>query len=132
MKFFNQELAIDLGTANTVIFQNGQIEDGIMKVLKTVPPEIYTDIIRNGIWLAGGGTLLRGIAKRLSDKMNLTFHVAEDPHKAVAKGTCKAIMVAQSYMPDQDIHVVTNLNDTGSDFDAIFRQPKSLPLTINT
>ena len=39
----------------------------------------------------GGGTLLRGIAKRFSDRMNMTFHVAEDPLKAVARGTCKAI-----------------------------------------
>ena len=75
----------------------GQIEDGIMKVLETVPPEIYTDIIRNGIWLAGGGALLRGIAKRFSDKMNLTFHVAEDPLKAVARGTCKAIEDTNKY-----------------------------------
>lgn len=75
----------------------GQIEDGIIKVLETVLSEIYTDIIRNGIWLSGGGALLRGIAKMFSDKMNLTFHVAENPLKAVARGTCKAIEDTNKY-----------------------------------
>lgn len=74
-----------------------QIENGIMKVLETVPPEIYTDIIRNGIWLAGGGALLRGISKRFSDRMNLKFHIAEDPLKAVARGTCIAIADTEKY-----------------------------------
>lgn len=74
-----------------------QIENGIMKVLETVPPEIYTDIIRNGIWLAGGGALLRGISRRFSDRMNLRFHIAEDPLKAVARGTCIAIADTQKY-----------------------------------
>ena len=74
-----------------------QIENGIMKVLETVPPEIYTDIIRNGIWLAGGGALLRGISKRFIDRMNLRFHKAEDPLKAVARGTCIAIADTQKY-----------------------------------
>ena len=73
------------------------IENGIMKVLETIPPEVYTDIIRNGISLAGGGALLRGIAKRFSDRMNLTFHVAEDPLKAVARGTCTAIVDTDKY-----------------------------------
>jgi rod shape-determining protein MreB len=68
-----------------------------MKVLETVPPEVYTDIIRNGIWLAGGGALLRGIAKRFSDRMNLQFHIAEDPLKAVARGTCIAIEDTDKY-----------------------------------
>jgi rod shape-determining protein MreB len=68
-----------------------------MKVLETIPPEVYTDIIRNGISLAGGGALLRGIAKRFSDRMNLTFHVAEDPLKAVVRGTCTAIVDTDKY-----------------------------------
>lgn len=74
-----------------------QIENAIMKVLETVPPEVYTDIIRNGISLAGGGALLRGIDRRFSDKMNLKFHIAEDPLKAVARGTCIAIEDTETY-----------------------------------
>lgn len=74
-----------------------QIENAIMKVLETVPPEVYTDIIRNGISLAGGGALLRGIDRRFSDKMYLKFHIAEDPLKAVARGTCIAIEDTETY-----------------------------------
>ena len=45
------------------------------------------DIVHNGIYLAGGGALLRGLDKRLTDKINIPFHIAEDPLHAVAKGT---------------------------------------------
>ena len=68
-----------------------KIEGEIIKVLQRTPPELYSNIVRNGIWLAGGGALLRGLAKRFSDKVNITFHVAEDPLKAVARGTCLAL-----------------------------------------
>jgi rod shape-determining protein MreB and related proteins len=43
--------------------------------------------VNRGIWLAGGGALLRGLDKRLSDKINIPFHIAEDPLRAVARGT---------------------------------------------
>jgi rod shape-determining protein MreB len=72
MPFFRQELAIDLGTANTVIF-------------------------KDDIWLAGGGSLLRGIAQRFTDKVNIQFRVAEDPLKAVARGTCLALKDTEHY-----------------------------------
>ena len=49
--------------------------------------ELYSNIVKNGVWLAGGGSLLRGIARRFGDKVNIPFHVAEDPLKAVARGT---------------------------------------------
>lgn len=62
-----------------------KIESEIIKVLQRTPPELYSNIVRNGIWLAGGGSLLRGIAKRFTDKVNIDFHVAEDPLKAVAR-----------------------------------------------
>ena len=45
----------------------------------------------NGIYLAGGGALLRGLDKRLTDKINIPFHIAEDPLHAVAKGTGVAL-----------------------------------------
>lgn len=74
-----------------------QIENGIMKVLETIPPEIYTDIMRNGIWLPGGGALLRGIQKRFTERMHIQFHIADDPLKAVARGTCIAIEDTNKY-----------------------------------
>ena len=68
-----------------------KIESEILKVLQRTPPELYSNIVKNGVWLAGGGSLLRGIAKRFGDKVNIPFHVAEDPLKAVARGTCLAL-----------------------------------------
>ena len=49
------------------------------------------DIVRNGIYLTGGGALLHGLAERLSQKMTIEFHVAEDPLHSVAKGTGVAL-----------------------------------------
>ena len=74
-----------------------KLEQAIIHVLEQTPPEHYSDIVADGIWLAGGGALLRGLAARFSDKMNIPFHVAEDPLKAVARGTCIALKDTQKY-----------------------------------
>ena len=67
------------------------MEAAILSALEQTPPELYADIVRNGIYLAGGGALMRGLDKRLSDKINIPFHIAEDPLHAVAKGTGVAL-----------------------------------------
>lgn len=64
-----------------------KIETAILGVLEQTPPELYADIVQSGIYLAGGGALLRGLDKRLASKINIPFHVAEDPLHAVARGT---------------------------------------------
>lgn len=64
-----------------------KIEAGILNVLEKTPPELYSDIVKNGIFLTGGGSLLRGLAKRFSAKLNLPFQVSEDPLRAIARGT---------------------------------------------
>ncbi len=64
-----------------------KIETAVLSALEETPPELYADIVKSGIWLTGGGSLLRGLAKRLTDKINIEFHVAEDPLHSVAKGT---------------------------------------------
>ncbi len=64
-----------------------KIETAILSALEQTPPELYADIVKNGIFLAGGGALLRGLDKRLTDKINIPFHIAEDPLLSVAKGT---------------------------------------------
>ncbi len=68
-----------------------KIEAAILSALEQTPPELYADIVKNGIYLAGGGALLRGLDKRLTDKIGIKFHVAEDPLLAVAKGTGVAL-----------------------------------------
>lgn len=74
-----------------------KIENSILHVLELTPPEIYSDIVDNGICLSGGGALLRGIAKRFTDKVNIPFRVVEDPLHAVARGTCKALKDTEHY-----------------------------------
>ncbi len=63
-----------------------KIESAILSALEHTPPELYADIVKNGIYLSGGGALLRGLGKRLSDKINIEFHISEDPLHSVAKG----------------------------------------------
>ena len=64
-----------------------KIETAVLNVLEMTPPELYADIVKSGIYLTGGGALLRGLDKRLSDKIKIPFIVAEDPLHAVARGT---------------------------------------------
>lgn len=64
-----------------------KIEAAVLSVLEETPPELYADVYTRGIYLAGGGALLRGLDKRLSEKHNIPVHVSEDPLHAVARGT---------------------------------------------
>lgn len=68
-----------------------KMEAAILAALEQTPPELYADIVREGIYLTGGGALLRGLAKRFTDKIRIEFKVAEDPLHAVAKGTGVAL-----------------------------------------
>ncbi|MBO4264261.1 MAG: rod shape-determining protein [Bacteroidales bacterium] len=74
-----------------------KIETEVLHVLESTPPELYSDIVENGIYLSGGGALLRGLDKRLTEKVNIQFHVADDPLHAVARGTCEALKNTEHY-----------------------------------
>lgn len=74
-----------------------KLETAIMNVLELTPPELYSDIFTKGVYLAGGGALLRGIDKRLTDKTNIPFYVAEDPLHAVARGTGIALKNVENF-----------------------------------
>ena len=64
-----------------------KIEAAVLNALENTPPELSADIYRTGIYLAGGGSMLRGLDKRIHLKTKLSVHVAEDPLRAVARGT---------------------------------------------
>ncbi|MCD4737255.1 MAG: rod shape-determining protein [Bacteroidales bacterium] len=64
-----------------------KIEAAVLNALEMTPPELAADIFRTGIYLAGGGSLLRGLDIRLHLKTKLPIHIAEDPLHAVARGT---------------------------------------------
>ena len=64
-----------------------KIEEATLKVLEMAPPELSADIYTNGIHLTGGGALLHGLGERLAAKTQLPVQVADDPLRAVVKGT---------------------------------------------
>ena len=74
-----------------------RIEDAVMETLSKTPPELAADIYNTGIYLAGGGSMLRGLDKRLSRKTDLPVYVAEDPLRAVVRGTGTALKDLEKY-----------------------------------
>ena len=85
-----------------------EIAEALKDVLEQTPPELAGDIVENGIVLTGGGALIRGLDKYLSDIVKLPVYVAEDPLLAVAKGTGIALdeldLLQQMEFEDQTSH----------------------------
>lgn len=74
-----------------------RIEDAVMETLSKTPPELAADIYNSGIYLAGGGSMLKGLDKRLSRKTDLPVYVTEDPLTAVVRGTGVALKELVKY-----------------------------------
>ena len=74
-----------------------RVEDAVMETLSQTPPELAADIYNTGIYLAGGGSMLRGLDKRLSQKTDLPVFIAEDPLRAVVRGTGIALKNIDRY-----------------------------------
>lgn len=74
-----------------------KLEEAVLKALETSPPELSADIYERGIYLTGGGALLRGLDKRLALKTKLPIHVADDPLRAVVRGTGAALKNLHHY-----------------------------------
>ena len=74
-----------------------QIEDAIMQALAMTPPELAADIYKTGIYLAGGGAMLRGLDTRIKNKTDLPVYVGEDPLRAVVRGTGIALKNIKQY-----------------------------------
>lgn len=81
IKISHQEIAIALDKSVS------KIEEAVLKALEATPPELASDIYKTGLYLTGGGALLRGLDKRIAQKTKLPVHVAEDPLRAVVRGT---------------------------------------------
>lgn len=90
------------GMPKTVILTSGEIRDAIAEpigqivartrsVLEQTPPELATDIARNGIWITGGGALIRGLDELIEHETGIPVHVSEDPLSCVALGTGAAL-----------------------------------------
>ena len=74
-----------------------RIEDAVMETLSQTPPELAGDIYNTGVYLAGGGSMLRGLDKRISQKTDLPVYIAEDPLRAVVRGTGMALKNIQKF-----------------------------------
>ena len=90
------------GLPKTLVVTSQEIREALTEPIKTIvesvrttlercPPELAADLVDRGLVLAGGGALLRGLDKLLSEETKLPVHVAEDPLSAVAEGTGKVL-----------------------------------------
>ncbi|EAI2505548.1 rod shape-determining protein [Campylobacter jejuni] len=68
-----------------------EIADALKMVLEMMPPDLASDIVENGVVLTGGGALIRGLDKYLTEIVRLPVYIADEPLLAVAKGTGKAL-----------------------------------------
>ncbi|HEY9584142.1 MAG TPA: rod shape-determining protein [Candidatus Paceibacterota bacterium] len=73
------------------------IIDNTLEVIETTPPEIVSDIMHRGIYLTGGGALLRGLPEILSEQLKTPVFVSEDPLTAVARGTGVVLENLENY-----------------------------------
>ena len=74
-----------------------KIEEAILSALEMTPPELSADIYKTGIYLAGGGSLLRGLDKRFSLRTQLPIHVADEPLRSVVRGTGIALQNIEKF-----------------------------------
>ena len=90
------------GLPKTIIISSQEVREAMLEPLNTIvdsvrvtlehcPPELSADLVDRGLVLAGGGALLRGLDKLLSEETGLPVHIAEDPLSAVAEGAGKVL-----------------------------------------
>jgi len=75
----------------------GQIVNAVRRCLEATPPELSADILDRGIMLTGGGALIKGLDKRISEETKLPVYVGEDPLTAVARGTGRILENLDKY-----------------------------------
>ncbi|MBI2022117.1 rod shape-determining protein, partial [Candidatus Daviesbacteria bacterium] len=68
-----------------------QIINTIHEVLEETPPELLSDILERGIFITGGGALIKGLDKRISDETKMPVWIAEDPLTTVVRGCTKVL-----------------------------------------
>jgi len=75
------------------------IIDTIRDTLDKTPPELIADLMEGGIALAGGGSLLQGLAERLSEETKMRVYIADDPLTCVVRGTGQILESFDKYAP---------------------------------
>ena len=85
-----------------MVIKGGEIREAIDEVVSSIvaavrqafentPPELSGDLLSTGVWLAGGGSLLRGLDRRIAQELGVTVKRAEDPLAAVVYGAGKCL-----------------------------------------
>ena len=92
-----QEFTTHVEIAEAIDKSIAKIEEAVLKALEDTPPELSSDIYKTGIYLTGGGALLRGLDKRMAAKTKLKVHIADDPLRAVVRGTGLALKNSHRY-----------------------------------
>jgi rod shape-determining protein MreB len=83
-----REVIITDGDIREAMAQSiGTLVETIKEVLETTPPEIVSDIMQRGIYLVGGGALIRGLDVLLNEELKIPIYIANDPLTAIARGT---------------------------------------------
>ena len=83
-----RELIVDDATIRKALQEPvGAIVEAVLRALERTSPELAEDIIKRGIYVAGGGALLAGLPERLSLETGLKFHRAANPLTAIVRGT---------------------------------------------
>jgi rod shape-determining protein MreB len=83
-----REVAVtDTDVRNAIAHSIDELIDSIKEVLETTPPEVLADVMQRGIYLAGGGALIKGLPELLTETTGVLIKVAPDPLTAVVRGT---------------------------------------------
>jgi len=83
-----REVVLTDGDVREAIGQSmGIIIESVKEVIETTPPEIIGDVMHRGIYITGGGALIRGLSEVLADEVKAPVYVSDDPLTAVARGT---------------------------------------------
>jgi len=99
-------IVTDSDVREALSFSVKEFLEGIKNLLETIPPEILSDVMRDGITLSGGGALLNGLDQFLQNSLKIPVFVIDDPLTAVARGTGIVLDDIESYQEvligDQD------------------------------
>jgi len=71
--------------------------DGVKEVLEKTPPEVVSDVMKNGIYMTGGGAMIRGLDRMLEDELEIPVHIGIDPLFCVVHGTGRVLDHLEEY-----------------------------------
>src|SRR5437899_87125 len=91
-----QDAAISAGARWARLVEEPMV-DAIKDTIEETPPELVADVMDQGIYLAGGGALLRGLDTRVAEATQMAVHVADDPLTCVVRGCGKILEELDSY-----------------------------------